>query len=65
MSGEDGIDMTNSERIQHERCGAQVWLQFFNTCHALHLMPFFHQWVTVALLARTAPEINAHIGTSF
>ena len=64
VGGKDGVDLANGKRIKNKRRGTQVWLQFFYTCHALHLMTFFHQRIAVALLAGAAPEINANIGAT-
>lgn len=56
VRGENGIDLANGERIENKRRGAQVWLEFLHACHTLHLMARFHQWITVALLACSAPK---------
>ncbi|MNI71130.1 hypothetical protein D3C73_1269880 [compost metagenome] len=65
VRGENGIDLANSERIENKRRGAQVWLEFLHACHTLHLMACFHQWITVALLACSAPKINADVSPAF
>jgi hypothetical protein len=60
-----GVNLANSERIQHERGGTQVWLELFHPCHPLHLMAGFHQRIAVALFAGAAPEIDADVGSAF
>ncbi|MNP48629.1 hypothetical protein D3C76_1427620 [compost metagenome] len=56
-----GIDLTDGERIEDKRRGAQVRLQLLHPRHTLHLMPFLHQRITVALLAGPAPEVDTDI----
>ena len=65
MGRQYGVNLANGERIEHERRGAQVRLQFLHPCHPLHLMAGFHQWIAVALLAGAAPEIDADVGAAF
>ncbi len=37
-----GIDLTDGERVEDKRRGAQVRLQLLHPRHTLHLMPFLH-----------------------
>ena len=60
-----GVDLANSERIENKRGGAQVGLELLHAGHTLHLVAGFHQRIPVALLAGTAPEIDADIGSAF
>ena len=65
VGGQYGVDLANSEWIENKRSGAQVWLELLHAGHTLHLVARFHQRVPVALLAGTAPEIDADIGSAF
>lgn len=59
MGRQYGVNLANGEWIEHERGGAQIGLELLHpTCHPLHLMAGFHQWIAVALLAGAAPEID-------
>ena len=61
MGRQYGVNLANGERIEHERGGAQVRLQFLHPRHPLHLMAGFHQRIAVALFAGAAPEIDADV----